>query len=116
MFTDSLDNKPKFQFYKTIIFLKLVLSPSSTSAVLTTEHLTLTLTLTLPFHLKKVTKCFEVLHPQTKCWDVRQCSKYQSKLPEVLPAKLHLSNTSGANKKTSSRLLTEVIIQILKNC
>jgi hypothetical protein len=72
-------------------FYKLVLSPSSTPDVGTTEYLTLS------FHLKKGTNCFEVLQPQTKCWDDRQCSKHQSKLPEVRPAKLCLSNTSGVN-------------------
>jgi hypothetical protein len=40
-----------------------------------------------------------MIQPQTKRWDDRQCSKHQSKLPEVRPAKLHLSNTSGVSKK-----------------
>jgi len=58
-------------------FYQLILSPSSPSAVGTTDYLTVS------FHLNKGTKCFEVLQPQTKCWDDRECSKHQSKLPEM---------------------------------
>ena len=59
-------------------FYQLVLSPSSNSAIGTTEYLT------VAFHLKKGTKCIEVLQPQTKRCDDRECSKHQSKLPEML--------------------------------
>jgi hypothetical protein len=71
-------------------YYKLVLSPSSNSAVGTTEYLTLS------FHLKKEQSV-------SKCYSFKQNAgtieifKTSIKLPELPPEKLRLSNTSGVN-------------------
>lgn len=72
-------------------FYKLFLSLSLSSAVGTTEYLALS------FHLKKGAKCFEVLQPQTKCWDDRNIQNINQNFQKCVLKKLPLSNTSGVN-------------------